>query len=53
MLLSISASDLHTGKNLWVLSGALFQKKSQLIFSHGYNSMRDMIGCFLVMTGNY
>ena len=26
MLLSISASDVHTGKKVWVLSGALFQK---------------------------
>ena len=33
MLLSISASDLHTGKKVWVLSRALFQKKSLLNFN--------------------
>ena len=53
MLLSISASDLHTGKKVWVLSGALFQKKVSPSFLHDYNSMRAMIGCFLVMTGHY
>ena len=53
MLLSISASDVHTGKKVWVLSGALFQKNVSPNFLHGYNSMRALIGCFLVMTGHY
>ena len=53
MLLSISASGLHTGKKVWVLSGALFQKKAAPSFLHGYNSTCAMIGCFLVMTGHY
>ena len=28
-------------------------KKASANFLHGYNSMRALIGCFLVMTGHY
>ena len=52
MLLSISASDLHTGKKVCIKWGT-FSKKVSPSFLHDYNSMRAMIGCFLVMTGHY
>ena len=42
----------HRKESVGIKRGT-FSKKVSPNLLHGYNSMRSLIGCFLVMTGNY